>query len=98
MRSTCLRARGPMSTTPATSAPCRSAPARPVPGVNGSYSLENERQSGLAYPDMTPDPSLSQAHLVLQVQDGRHRILSPAPYVEAGFRFPSWWATERASA
>jgi branched-chain amino acid transport system substrate-binding protein len=70
----------------------------PFRGVNGAYSLDNERQSGLAYPDMTPDPSLSQAHLVLQVQDGRHRILSPAPYVEAGFRFPSWWATERASA
>jgi branched-chain amino acid transport system substrate-binding protein len=70
----------------------------PFRGVNGSYSLDNDRQSGLAYPDMTPDPSLSQAHLVLQVQDGRHRILSPAPYVEAGFRFPSWWATERASA
>jgi branched-chain amino acid transport system substrate-binding protein len=70
----------------------------PFRGVNGSYSLENERQSGLAYPDMTPDPSLSQAHLVLQVQDGRHRILSPTPYVEAGFRSPSWWATKRASA
>jgi branched-chain amino acid transport system substrate-binding protein len=70
----------------------------PFRGVNGAYFLDNEQQSGLAYPDMTPDPSLSQAHLVLQVQEGRHRILSPAPYVEAGFRPPSWWATERASA
>ena len=70
----------------------------PFRGVNGAYFLDNERQSGLAYPDMTPDPSLSQAHLVLQIQEGRHRILSPAPYVEAGFRPPSWWATERASA
>jgi branched-chain amino acid transport system substrate-binding protein len=70
----------------------------PFRGVNGAYSLDNERQSGLAYPDMIPDPSLSQAHLVLQVQDGRHRILSPAPYVEAGFRPPSWWASERATA
>jgi len=70
----------------------------PFRGVNGAYFLDNERQSGLAYPDMTPDPSLSQAHLVLQIQEGRHRILSPAPYVEAGFRPPSWWANERASA
>jgi len=70
----------------------------PFRGVNGAYFLDNERQSGLAYPDMTPDPSLSQAHLVLQIQEGRHRILSPAPYVEAGFRPPSWWASERASA
>jgi branched-chain amino acid transport system substrate-binding protein len=66
--------------------------------VNGSYSLDNARQSGLAYPDMTRDPSLSQAHLVLQVQDGQHRILSPPPYVEAAFRPPPWFRSERASA
>ncbi len=66
----------------------------PYRGVNGSYFLDNDRQSGLAFPDMTPDPSLSMAHLVLQVQDGRHRILSPAPYVEARFRQPSWWEAE----
>ncbi|MEX2421582.1 MAG: ABC transporter substrate-binding protein [Actinomycetota bacterium] len=70
----------------------------PYRGVNGSYFLDNERQSGLSYPDMTRDTSLSQAHLVLQVQDGSHRILSPAPYVEAGFRPPSWWARDRSSA
>jgi branched-chain amino acid transport system substrate-binding protein len=70
----------------------------PHRGVNGSYFLDNERQSGLAYPDMTPDPSLSQAHLVLQVQDGHHRILSPSLYVEAQFRAPSWWTTKRFSA
>ena len=66
-------------------------------GVNGSYFLDNDRQSGLVYPDMTADPSLSLAHLVLQVQGGRHRILAPEPYVEATFRPPAWWRT-RASA
>lgn len=76
----------------------------PYRGVNGSYFLDNERQSGLAYPDMTPDPSLGQAHLVLQIQDGSHRILSPSPYVEAEFRAPVWWtrpegrSTQNASA
>jgi branched-chain amino acid transport system substrate-binding protein len=70
----------------------------PHRGVNGSYFLDNERQSGLAYPDLTRDPSLGQAHLVLQVQDGKHRILSPAPYVEARFRPPSWWAKTRLTA
>lgn len=69
----------------------------PYRGVNGSYFLDNDRQSGLAYPDMTRDPSLSQAHLVLQVQDGQHRILDPDPYVEARFRAPSWWTSRRAS-
>jgi branched-chain amino acid transport system substrate-binding protein len=67
-------------------------------GVNGSYSLDNARQSGLAYPDMTRDPSLSQAHLVLQVQGGQHRILSPPPYVEASFRPPPWFPADRVSA
>jgi branched-chain amino acid transport system substrate-binding protein len=67
----------------------------PYRGVNGSYFLDNERQSGLSYPDMTPDPSLGQAHLVLQIQDGSHRILSPSPYVEAEFRAPPWWTQPR---
>jgi branched-chain amino acid transport system substrate-binding protein len=76
----------------------RSLRRAPHRGVNGSYFLDNERQSGLAYPDTTLDPSLGQAHLVLQVQDGTHRILSPEPYVEAAFRPPSWWSEARSSA
>ncbi|HEX6933725.1 MAG TPA: ABC transporter substrate-binding protein [Streptosporangiaceae bacterium] len=57
-------------------------------GVNGSYFLDNAEQSGLGFPDTTRDPSLGQAHLVLQVQDGSHRIISPAPYAESCFRAP----------
>jgi branched-chain amino acid transport system substrate-binding protein len=57
-------------------------------GVNGSYFLDNAEQSGLGFPDTTRDPSLGQAHLVLQVQDGSHRIISPAPYAESRFREP----------
>ncbi|HXF74238.1 MAG TPA: ABC transporter substrate-binding protein [Actinomycetota bacterium] len=60
-------------------------------GVNGAYFFDNDGQGGLSYPDMTADPSIAQAHLVLQVQDGRHRVLDPPPYVEASFRPPSWW-------
>jgi len=67
-------------------------------GVNGSFFLDNDRQSGLAYPDTTRDPSLGQAHLVLQVQDGEHRVLSPSPYVEARFRRPAWWRERRSTA
>lgn len=59
-------------------------------GVNGSYFLDNEGQCGLSYPDVTLDPSLGQAHLVFQIQDGRHRILSPRPYAECSFRPPPW--------
>lgn len=58
-------------------------------GVNGSYFLDNAEQSGLGFPDTTPDPSLGQAHLVLQVQDGSHLIISPPPYAESRFRIPT---------
>jgi branched-chain amino acid transport system substrate-binding protein len=57
-------------------------------GVNGSYYLDNARQSGLGFPDVTRDPSLGQAHLVFQIQDGTHRIISPQPYAESSFRLP----------
>lgn len=49
-------------------------------GVNGVYYLGGQGQSTLAYPDVTPDPSLGQAHMVFQVQDGVSRLLGPAPY------------------
>lgn len=55
-------------------------------GVNGSYYLDNAGQSGLGFPDVTRDPSLGQAHLVFQVQNGTHRIISPQPYAESSFR------------
>ena len=58
-------------------------------GVNGSYYLDNASQSGLGFPDVTRDPSLGQAHLVFQVQNGTHRIISPQPYAESTFRVPS---------
>jgi branched-chain amino acid transport system substrate-binding protein len=59
-------------------------------GVNGSYFLGNAGQSTLAYGGQSADPSISQAHLVFQVQSGRQRILSPQPYVDGAFQLP-WW-------
>jgi branched-chain amino acid transport system substrate-binding protein len=61
-------------------------------GVNGAYAFDDQGQVGLAYPSVTLDASLGQAHLIFQVQDGRHRILSPVPYAEAEFRRPSWFS------
>jgi branched-chain amino acid transport system substrate-binding protein len=58
-------------------------------GVNGSYFFD-DAQGALSYPGMTLDPSLGQAHLVFQVQNGEHRVLAPVPYVQASFRPPSW--------
>lgn len=64
-------------------------------GVNGSYFLGHDRQCALAYPDETPDPTLGQAQLVFQVQDGRQRILAPRPYADAQFRVPPWFRAAR---
>jgi branched-chain amino acid transport system substrate-binding protein len=59
-------------------------------GVNGSYVFDHAGQCGLAYPDVTPDPSVGQAHLVLQIQHGHHRTLEPAPYAASHFIRPPW--------
>jgi branched-chain amino acid transport system substrate-binding protein len=61
-------------------------------GLNGVYFMGNEGQSALSYPDVTPDASIGQAHLVFQIQQGESRILSPFPNgtVEL-FRRPGWF-------
>ncbi|SCD87949.1 MULTISPECIES: ABC transporter substrate-binding protein [unclassified Streptomyces] len=62
-------------------------------GVNGAYYLADPGQAALAYPELTPDPSIGQAHLVYQIQDGHQRILSPTPYSDGRFRLPPWYGT-----
>lgn len=59
-------------------------------GVNGAYDLDRGGQTSAAFPDEIPDPSLGQAHLVFQIQDGRHRVIAPTPYAESTFRLPPW--------
>lgn len=59
-------------------------------GVNGAYLLGSEGQAGLGFPHDTRDPSISQAHLIFQIQNGTHRILSPNPYADGQFRMPPW--------
>ncbi|TDP91474.1 branched-chain amino acid transport system substrate-binding protein [Leucobacter luti] len=57
-------------------------------GVNGSYNFASGLQSTIAYPEETNDPSLGNAQLIFQVQDGAHRCLGPDPYTETEFRWP----------
>ena len=64
----------------------------PYRGVNGVYYLNGESHCALSYPDTTLDPSLGQAHLVLQIQDGQSKVLAPSLYAESSFRTPSWKA------
>lgn len=63
-------------------------------GVNGSYYLGNAGQSTLAYGNQTQDMSISQAHLIFQIQGSAQRILSPSPYADGHFQLP-WWFQQR---
>jgi branched-chain amino acid transport system substrate-binding protein len=64
-------------------------------GVNGSYYFGNDSQTALSYASRAVDPSLAQAHLVFQIQEGRQRILDPAPYADATFRPQPWLRRSR---
>ena len=77
---------------------CRELRQSVVRGVIGSYWFANPEQRGLAYPDDTADPSLGQAHLIYQIQTGRHRPLAPSPYGDSRFVPPSWFARPRRQA
>jgi branched-chain amino acid transport system substrate-binding protein len=66
-------------------------------GVNGSYFLGDPDQTGRSYPLETGDPSMGQAHLVFQVQDGADRILHPDPYADSAFRVPPWMRAPEAA-
>ncbi len=59
-------------------------------GVCGTYTFGNDTQSGTSYPNQTADPESGQAHLIFQVQDGEHKIISPDPFTEVGFT-PAHW-------
>jgi branched-chain amino acid transport system substrate-binding protein len=59
-------------------------------GVNGAYCFDTSGHVGLSFPDDTQDPSISQAHLVFQIQNGRQKIIAPTPYAESTFRLPPW--------
>lgn len=69
----------------------RQAPFR---GVNGSYDLSSDGQKVLSYPWETPDPSIGMAQLVFQIQESRHKVLSPAAYADSTFRLPPWFDRE----
>jgi branched-chain amino acid transport system substrate-binding protein len=59
-------------------------------GTTGSISFENH--AGLAYPGQTSDPSLGQPHIIVQIQNLEHKIISPVPYTTSEFQLPPWFA------
>lgn len=57
-------------------------------GTTGSISFENH--TGRQFPAQTPDASLGQPHIIVQIQDGQQKVVSPAPYTSGTFVLPSW--------
>ncbi|MDO8384070.1 MAG: ABC transporter substrate-binding protein [Microbacterium sp.] len=64
-------------------------------GVNGSYYFNTPSQTAQGYSEGSGDPSLSQAHLIYQIQGGRQEIVSPRPYNTARFQMPPWALAEQ---
>ncbi|MED5530757.1 MAG: ABC transporter substrate-binding protein [Pseudomonadota bacterium] len=59
-------------------------------GINGTYKIDPETNSGISYPNMVSDPNAGQAHLFFQVQNDEHRIIAPSPYAEVPFVKAPW--------
>ncbi len=59
-------------------------------GVNGTYKIDPNTNSGISYPNMTDDPEGGQAHLFFQVQNDEHRIIEPKPFAEVEFQPAPW--------
>jgi branched-chain amino acid transport system substrate-binding protein len=58
-------------------------------GVTGGISFKDH--AGRSYPWETMDPSLGQAHIIVQLQNKEHKIVFPDPYADGKFVLPSWY-------
>lgn len=59
-------------------------------GVCGTYTFATDTNSPISYPTMTDDAESAQAHLIFQVQDGAHMIISPDSHKQADLRPAPW--------
>ena len=57
-------------------------------GVTGAISFENH--TGRQFPAQTADASLGQPHIIVQIQDGQYKVVSPDPFTSGKFVLPSW--------
>lgn len=61
-------------------------------GVCGVYWPRQPGNYVETYPAETKDASAGQPGMYFQVQDGKHRIIAPAPFIEREFEIPPWMA------
>ena len=57
-------------------------------GTTGSISFVNH--TGVQFPAGTADASLGQPHIIVQIQNGVQKVVSPAPFTNGTFVLPSW--------
>jgi branched-chain amino acid transport system substrate-binding protein len=55
--------------------------------ANGNFVQDHTVPS---YPSETQDPSVGQPHIIVQVQNGTHRVIYPAPFTDSDFQLPPW--------
>jgi len=59
-------------------------------GVSGTYWLNRPGQYNRLYPFETKDPSLGNAHVFYQIQNGKQTIIFPDLYAGASFKKAPW--------
>ncbi len=57
-------------------------------GTTGAISFENH--TGKQFPAQTADASLGQPHIIVQIQGGVQKVVSPTPFTSGTFVLPSW--------
>jgi branched-chain amino acid transport system substrate-binding protein len=57
-------------------------------GTTGSISFVNH--TGVQFPAGTPDASLGQPHIIVQIQNGVQKVVSPEPFTSGTFVLPAW--------
>jgi branched-chain amino acid transport system substrate-binding protein len=46
--------------------------------------------TGQQFPAQTADASLGQPHIIVQIQDGVQKVVSPTPFTSGTFVLPTW--------
>jgi branched-chain amino acid transport system substrate-binding protein len=57
-------------------------------GTTGSISFEDH--TGKQFPAQTADASIGQPHIIVQIQNGVQKVVSPAPFTSGTFVLPPW--------
>jgi branched-chain amino acid transport system substrate-binding protein len=57
-------------------------------GTTGSISFEDH--TGKQFPAQTADASIGQPHIIVQIQNGVQKVVSPTPFTSGTFVLPSW--------